>query len=97
MIIGDFAEKDIERYRLNGYDTKHLKRIVNIDLYADLKQACSDLVNEIIDDELFTDVEWNFMHYWYDERGFTEDEWRYVRACGYEPYQFKREDDDYDD
>jgi len=88
MVVADL----VESHRLPGQYEKHdewlLNRKVNLDLYCDLKQACQDLINVIADDTIFCDAEWNLMHLWYKQHGFSEDDWEYIEACGYCEEQF---------
>ena len=90
MKVIDFAEQKVNKDELDAIQITILENRVNIDLYPNLRTACQDLINVITDDQIFSEVEWNFMHYWYKEKGFTEDDWTYVEACGYEPDQFER-------
>lgn len=87
MKVKDFTESR-NLNNLCENDTENLERNVNIDLFYDLRNACSDYINIIIDDNVFSSAEWNFMHYWYSQKGFTEEDWQYVEACGYERDQF---------
>lgn len=88
MIIGDYivGNKTVE----SEHDELCLSRIVNLDLYETLQQANEDLAMPIEDDDLFCDVEWNLFHQYRDEKGFTDKDWKYVLACGYEYEQFGR-------
>lgn len=91
MKVIDFAEHKINKNDLTCVQLLILEHEVNIDLYSELRFACQDLINIIDDDQIFSEVEWNFMQYWYKERGFTENDWYYVEACGYEREQFEEE------
>lgn len=92
MIVKDFIE-ETSLEGLGENDLRNINRIVNIDLFDTLRFACGDLINVIEDDAAFNDAEWNFMHYWYKEKGFTEEDWKYVEACGYEYDQFEGRED----
>ncbi len=90
MKVIDFIETH-NTWNLDEHDNKALERNVNIDLFDSLQNACRDLINIIEDDAAFCDAEWNFMHYWFDKKGFTENDYRYAEACGYERDQFIKE------
>lgn len=82
-----FAETSIF-HRLEDHDKRLLEREVNFNCYHDLQQMARDQCNLLVDDEIFSECEWNLFHAWYEQYGFTEDDWEYVKACGYEEDQF---------
>lgn len=84
----DFAEHKVTKDDVSDADWEQLQRTVNFDYYDSLQQMAQDLVNVIEDDQVWSEVEWNILHAWYDEKGFTDDDWDYVEACGYERDQF---------
>lgn len=90
MKLKDYAER---RWfdDLNDHYRWLLKREINIDLYPDLQTMARDTCNLIADDQLFCECEWNLFKEWYRIKGFTEDDWLYVEACGYERDQFETE------
>lgn len=96
MKVKEFAE--IPEWKLNklyleDHDLELIEKEVDIDSYDSLQSACKELVYAIEDDELFCGIEWNFMQNWLKEKGFTEDDWSYVEACGYEYDQFERKEE----
>lgn len=56
-----------------------------------LSAACAEWINPINDDKIFCDVEWNFIQFWFQERGFTENDYRFIETLGYERDQFRKE------
>ena len=68
-----------------------LLKDVKLNKYNLLSTACSEWVKPIQNDEVFCEVEWNFMQYWFHNKGFTENDYRYIEACGYERDQFTEE------
>ena len=68
---------------------KHITSISELYLYDALEDCARDTVRTIEDDEEFCIAEWDLFRDWYDERGFTEDDWEYVEACGYNRYYFE--------
>lgn len=84
----DFAEHRVTKNDVSDADWEQLQHTVNFDYYDSLQQMAQDLVNVIEDDTIWSEIEWNIFHAWYDEKGFTEDDWDYVEACGYERDQF---------
>lgn len=91
----DFAEPDVTEFDVSRSDWRNLQTEVNFYRYNSLRQMAEDLINIIQDDEVFTTVEWNLFHKWFDEIGFTEDDWDYVLSCGYERDQFDPDRFDY--
>lgn len=63
---------------------------INIDLYSTLQNCARDTVNLIDDDEEFCEAEYELFKEWYEEKGYTDDDWLYVEACGYERDQFEK-------
>lgn len=84
----DFTEHTVTKDDVSDADWDQLQHTVNFDYYDSLQQMAQDLVNVIEDDQVWSEVEWNIFHAWYDEKGFTDDDWDYVEACGYERDQF---------
>ena len=78
---------------LSEHDQKLLEMNIDFDCYNGLRQMAGESCNRLEDDRTFCDCEWNLFKQWYMERGFTEDEWQYVEACGYERGQFGNEED----
>ena len=76
------------------YSTEIYNKIYNMDLeaYFTLRDCAADTVNRIEDDSEFCEAEHDLFHRWHRERGFTADDWRYIRGCGYEDMDFERED-----
>ena len=90
----DYVE-EVHTRHLEDYDKKLLKKTVNFDLYDSLQDMARDNCNLIEDDAAFCDAEWNLFKAWYNEKGFTDDDWSYVLTAGYEEDQFGSEDYDY--
>jgi len=84
----DFAEHKVTKDDVSDADWDQLQHTVNFDYYDSLQQMAQDLVNVIEDDQVWSEVEWNIFHAWYDEKGFTDDDWDYVESCGYDRDQF---------
>ena len=85
--LKDFAEtKNFSR--LSDHDRWLLEREVNFNLYHNMEQMARDQCNLLEDDQVFCECEWNLFHLWYGQYGFTEDDWEYVKACGYDECQF---------
>ena len=84
----DFAEHRVAKDDVSDADWEQLQHTVNFDYYDSLQQMAQDLVNVIEDDQVWSEVEWNIFHAWYDVKGFTDDDWDYVEDCGYERDQF---------
>lgn len=86
--LKDFAETSYLN-RLSDHDVQLLEREVNFNLYHNMEQMARDQCNLLEDDQVFSECEWNLFHLWYKQYGFTEDDWKYVEACGYEYDQFE--------
>lgn len=92
MKLGDYAEtKWFDD--LCDNDRELLAKEINLDLYFDLQNMARDTCNLLVDDQIFCKVEWNLFKKWYTDKGFTEDDWQYVEACGYERDQFENEEE----
>lgn len=91
MKVLDFLEHNPTVYNLSQSDITKILKEVNLEEYCLLSTACSCWINPIEDDRAFCDAEWNFMQYWFHNKGFTENDYRYVEACGYERDQFRKE------
>ena len=68
---------------------KYITNIKELYLYNSLEDCARNTVNTIEDDEEFCIEEWDLFRDWYDERGFTEDDWSYVESCGYDRICFE--------
>ena len=88
MKVFEFLEHDYTVYNLNSQDMSRIFMDIDMDKHWLLSAACAEWINPIEDDQAFCDAEWNFMQYWYKKNGFSVNDWRYVRACGYEQDQF---------
>lgn len=86
--LADYAESNVANLSVSENDYHQLMKQVNLDHYNSLQHACRDLVNVIEDDQLFSEIEYNLMHDWYSRFGFTDDDARYVKSCGYDVEQF---------
>ena len=67
--------------------------LLNIDmyLYDSLYDCANDTVNNIEDDADFCEAEYDLFWDWYDEKGFSEEDRKYVASCGYDVDQFIKE------
>lgn len=88
---------DYERDRKQKQKIKEYKQMlkemecmnVDINLYDSLRTCAGDTVNTIEDDAKFCEAEFDLFREWYREKGFTDDDWDYVLACGYDTDQFE--------
>lgn len=88
---------DYERDRKQKQKIKEYKQMlkemecmnVDINLYDSLRTCAGDTVNTIEDDAKFCETEFDLFREWYREKGFTDDDWDYVLACGYDTDQFE--------
>ena len=90
----DYIEP-VHLYNFACHAMSELNKTIDFDLYDSLQDMARDTCNLIEDDAMFCDAEWNLFQEWYDEKGFTDEDWKYVDACGYCEDQFGGED--YDD
>ena len=72
MKVISFLENN--NYSISEEDMILLLKEINLDKYVFLTTACNEWVNPIHDDRIFCDVEWNFMQYWFHNKGFTEND-----------------------
>ena len=78
----------VETQHQDRDDSPILEEEIDFDKYQDLRSCAEATIGRIHDDQQFCDAEWNMFHHWRDEKGFTEDDWKYIEACGYEKNQF---------
>ena len=91
MKVIEFLEHDKTHYYISENDMARLLKDIVLDKHWLLSAACAEWVNPIENDQIFCDVEWNFCQYWFDKKGFTENDYRYIESCGYERDQFRKE------
>ena len=82
------AYEFIEAYHTDLDDSPLLEREFNPDDYDSLQSCAEENIGCIPNDQQFCDAEWNFFHWWRDNKGFTTEDWEYIEACGYEDEQF---------
>lgn len=90
MKVKDFLEKKINEYRLSDDDLISIDKKIDMGKHWLLSAACAEWINVISDDQAFCDAEWNFMQYWRDKKGLSENDLRYIEACGYDRDQFEK-------
>lgn len=89
MKVISFLEHN--NYTISEEDMICLLKEIDLNKYTLLSTACCEWVKPIHDDQIFCDVEWNFCQYWFSHKGFTENDYRYIEAIGYERDQFRKE------
>lgn len=84
----EFTESQITKAEVSENDWKKLQQKADFDNYTSLRQIADEMISQIEDDDIFAEIEWNLFQTWFNKRGFTNEDWRYVLSCGYTRNQF---------
>ncbi len=74
----------LERTTVSTYKSNELDMEINLDAYSSLRECCKDIINKLSEDTVFAEAEYNLMGIWKSYKNFTEDDYKYAAACGYE-------------
>ncbi len=90
MKVSELLEQSISHYRLSDSDKALLAKEIDMNKHWLMSAACSEWIRPIQNDKAFAEIEWNFIQYWQQNKGFSENDLRYLKACGYNEEQFQK-------